>query len=195
MQQLRQHALNLLKSPSHSLSARRCSLRRVQPYIEARKRSTRRVTDEVDPPRDPFNKHQAWRSSRNSPPPPYTKQRNSDAEFRRSKEPFDAELLILFGLPTLIILIPWVVKDPAGLVFIPLVFLIPGVRDVLLAVLRSMKSNVRKARDFMNETDGDFRRESGTWAPPPRPPPPPPPGNEVSKRRTILSIILKLMII
>lgn len=178
MQRLRHESSILLKSPTPFLLALPRSGHRIVPRIEARKRLTRRATDEVDPPRDPFNKQRAWRSSNNGPPPPDEQERSTQADPRR-KEPFDAELLVLFGLPTLIILIPWILKDPAALAIIPLAFFIPGVRDVLLAVLRSMHSNARKARQFMKE-GGDYRREPGMWAPPPRPPPPPPPVSSVS---------------
>ncbi|KAG7667907.1 hypothetical protein Ndes2526B_g01684 [Nannochloris sp. 'desiccata'] len=162
--------------------------------IEARTRSTRRATDEIEP-RDPFQKHTARRSGggsqsgSGSPPPNYQQDFTSFNAFKRAKEPFEAELLILFGLPTLIILIPWAVKEPAALAVIPIAFLVPGVRDVLLAVLRSTFLGVRRAKKFMKEDDGNYYngrdrydRRSATgaattksWSAPP--PPPPPPGS------------------
>jgi hypothetical protein len=195
MQGLRQH-FHFDRSPSTA----RATLKRpfIHQSIEARKRSTRLPTDQVDPPRDPFQKNTAWRGrnkSGGSPPPPNNKYKSYEDPidfnaFKRAKEPFEAELLILFGLPTLIILIPWAVKDPAALAIIPLAFLIPGVRDVLLAVLRSTFLGVRRAKRFMKEDgssseyyDGSnndrYNRRStstatGTWSArsPPQPPPP-----------------------
>ena len=187
------HQTQFEKCPSKARAAilRRHSSR--QP-IQARKRSTRRATDEIEP-RDTFQKHTAWRSGGGSPPPNYQQDYTSFNAFKRAKEPFEAELLILFGLPTLIILIPWAVKDPAALAVIPVAFLIPGVRDVLLAVLRSTFLGVRRAKKFMKDDDDDYyynnnntgrytRRSatgaslSGSWSA--RPPQPQPPGNEGS---------------
>lgn len=184
------HQTQTLKCPSKARAAplRRGSIR--QP-IEARKRSTRRAANEAEP-RDTFQKNTAWRSGSGSPPPNYQQDSTTFNAFKRAKEPFEAELLILFGLPTLIILIPWAVKEPAALAIVPLAFLIPGVRDVLLAVLRSTFLGVRRAKKFMREDDGDYYYKnsnrytrsatgvpySGNWSA--RPPPPPPPGSRES---------------
>ena len=151
MQVLR-NQLQFLGSPFNARSTTIGRRHLIRQPIESRKRSTRRATDEVDPPRDPFQKNTAWRSG-GSPPPP--KNNTSFNAFKKSKEHFEEELLILFGLPTLIILIPWAVKDPAALAIIPIAFLIPGVRDVLLAVLQSTFLGVRRAKRFMKEDGGE----------------------------------------
>ena len=136
--------------------------------VECRKRSTQRATDQADPPPDPWQRRRQQRPgspppSSSSPPPP-PPPNTSYTSNSRNKEPLDFELLILFGLPALIIIIPAAVKEPAFLALIPFAFIVPGVRDVLFAVLRALPG-ARKERKKRNE-----------WAPR-RPPPPPPPSS------------------
>ena len=152
--------------------------RRQMIIVTARQRSTGRATDEVDPPRDPFEATRRRRSPRQPRDPTAAADSRADAQQRfgqayKQKEPFDAELLVLFGLPSLIILIPWVLKDPAALAVVPLLLLIPGPRDVLLSVLRDVFTGVTRASKFMKDKPSGREREEG-WAPPPPPPPPGP---------------------
>jgi hypothetical protein len=146
---------------------------------EARKRSTQRATDQAEPPRDPWRKNTAWRSVGGNP-----NGGDPNGAFKRSKkeEPFEAELLILFGLPTLIILISWAIKDPAALAVIPLAFFIPGIRDILLAFFLGMKKAKRFIRDedYYNENDRyGATINSGTWSA--RPPSPPQPSRTTTR--------------
>lgn len=83
---------------------------------------------------------------------------------RKEREPFEAELLVLFGLPAIIILIPWALGDPSGLLIIPLVLLIPGPRDIILAVVRDSYIKMRKAKRFIKNEPalGHFEENSAT---------------------------------
>ena len=171
MQPLRQHFHQnptLFSLPTTHFRPRRL----LRGPILAQKRSTGRATDKIDPPpRDPFSSSRQGFQGRRD----YQRRPSYKAE----KEPFEIELVILFGLPALIVVIPWAIKDPASLVLIPVLFLIPGVRDILLTALRSTVAAWRQGKRFMKTNNGvnsTIRREPGTWAPPPRPPPPPPPG-------------------
>lgn len=62
---------------------------------------------------------------------------------RRLEEPLEAELVVLFGTTSLIILVPWVVKDPRFLVLLPIaVFLVPGLLDTCKAAFAEIMHNV-----------------------------------------------------
>jgi hypothetical protein len=60
------------------------------------------------------------------------------------------QLAVLFGLPALIILVPFAFSNPTrAVLMLPLVLLIPGPRDVLLHVLRDVGTGMTAARRFM----------------------------------------------
>lgn len=109
----------------------------------------------------------AWRGGR---------ARRDGADFRRGaafargpakpKEPLDAELVVLFGLPALIIVLPWALKDPAVLAFLPVALLVPGVRQVLVPLTRDAAVGLWRTAEYFKRSS---RRRAG-------PPPPPPPG-------------------
>lgn len=140
--------------------------------VVARIRNTGRSTDEIDPPgRGHFSKSRRWsqniiRASRSSFDHGQTPQWRGHPQ---KKEPFDAELLVLFGLPTLIILIPWAIKDPAALAIIPLLLIIPGVRDIILGVLKDMNIGMKRASKFMNRQQHRMNRNKSSWVYPSNP--------------------------
>jgi len=146
------------------------------PQVRARRRSTRRLSDDVNPPSVPFTKptRSNWRQSgrQERKPSPGEPGAKRFGNAYRQKEPFDAELVVLFGLPTLIILIPWVISDPAALAIVPLVLLIPGPRDILLTVVRDLFTGARRASNFMRDGQSARRRQG-------RQSPSPPPGSQV----------------
>lgn len=158
------HVLNvypILSSPRVNVGHHRSRL--LTFCIESRKRSTGRATDQLDSPNDPFRQQQ-WRgpsSSSNSPPffgNPTNRTRRAS---RTNREPFDAELLVLFGLPALIILLPWAFGDPSALIIIPLLLLVPGPRDVLLTALRDIVHGMHRAKRFMKN---DPPRSEPRWS-------------------------------
>ena len=102
---------------------------------------------------------------------------------KKEREPFEAELLVLFGLPALIILIPWALGDPSGLLIIPLVLLVPGPRDILLAVVRDAFLKMRKAKRFIKNEPSLGQSEEDT-APNPR--------SKVWKRRIKVRYLLRV---
>lgn len=57
---------------------------------------------------------------------------------------------MLFGLPMMVLLLPWVLAEPASLAFLlPLLVLIPGPRDIALAVGKGLVLGASQARDFI----------------------------------------------
>lgn len=92
------------------------------------------------------------------------------------------QLLILFGLPTVCIILPWVLSEPEALVLLaPFLLLVPGPRDVLRSVATEAMAGVAKAKSF---TPGDQQQQeqqrgssgysssgSGSYDGPPPPPP------------------------
>jgi hypothetical protein len=137
----------------------------VSTTVQARRRSTQRATDEI--PRRNSDSFGARRAS-------FWRSQGPSAGHRRprEREPLDAELLILFGLPALVVLIAWFLNDGIeALAIVPLVLIVPGPRDVVLAVLRDTIVGLRRARNFMNPSQSSGQRRN-TASPPPPPPPP-----------------------
>lgn len=67
---------------------------------------------------------------------------------RRLEEPLEAELVVLFGTTSLIILVPWVVKDPRFLVLLPMaVFLVPGLLDTCKAAFAEIVHSVNESKN------------------------------------------------
>ncbi|GAB4816566.1 hypothetical protein N2152v2_003612 [Parachlorella kessleri] len=111
--------------------------------------------------------------------------RNSNQGASRSgdqgRELMDVQLFILFGLPTVVLLLPWVLTEPLSwALFAPLLLFIPGPRDIA----NSLISKLLLRRPQQQGSPAAAAAEPGPclWEVPERmwevqaPPPPPPPG-------------------
>lgn len=71
------------------------------------------------------------------------------------------QLLILFGIPCVVLLIAFAFNDPASLaVAVPLALLVPGPRDVLLAVASDMLRGMNRAARFVSTDEVDLTAEA-----------------------------------
>ncbi|KAL4434378.1 hypothetical protein ABPG75_000819 [Micractinium tetrahymenae] len=98
-----------------------------------------------------------------APPGPSRAYRASRRSSRRQqrREPFDAELLVLFGTPCVVLLVAFAFNDPPSLaVPIPLALLVPGPRDVLLSVASDMLRGMSRAARFVSRDEGDSTAEA-----------------------------------
>lgn len=78
---------------------------------------------------------------------------------RRLEEPLEAELVVLFGTTSLIILVPWIVKDPRFLIILPMaVFLIPGLlgtcKEAFIEIVHSFGEHRNGERFVRNQKAG-----------------------------------------
>ena len=65
-------------------------------------------------------------------------------ERRKAEEPLEAELVVLFGVTSIMIVIPWAVKDPKFLFLLPVVILVvPGLAGVFVQAVREMLQLIR----------------------------------------------------
>jgi hypothetical protein len=115
------------------------------------RRYTGRSTDQQQPPPDPNRR---------------VRTRRAPAERRSASEDanFSAELFVLFGLPALVLVLSYAFNDPGALLIsLPLLMLIPGIRDVLLALVTD---GIRAARngwrfvslDSQDLSDSEYER-------------------------------------
>eukprot|EP00890_Picochlorum_soloecismus_P004470 jgi/Picsp_1/5023/NSC_02386-R1_---NA--- len=83
---------------------------------------------------------------------------------RRLEEPLEAELVVLFGTTSLIILVPWIVKDPRFLVLLPLaVFLVPGLlstcKEAFIEIIHGVSEN-RNGERFSRDERASLESKS-----------------------------------
>lgn len=134
-----------------SWGAPRRLARRQQVQPAARQRAPWRATPyQQQPPVNPSRSRRYTPGQRQQP--------------NKNKEPFDAELLVLFGLPCLVLGIAYAFNDPDSLLIaLPLALLIPGPRDVLLHVGSDLWRGARRAKRFVSVESEDHSSQQQQW--------------------------------
>lgn len=76
------------------------------------------------------------------------------------------QLTVLFGLPTLVLLIPWLVQEPSGLALVaPLLLLVPGPRGIIQALFTEFFLGVTEAKDVRSNSHITSRANRATTQP------------------------------